>query len=117
MTGSDSGPEDRARPRSAPRAPVQVQFSAGRVDGTGVIGDLSLSGAWIAEASASPAAGTLIALFLDTGAGEPVRATAEVVRRTAKGFAVRFPTLNPQLRDFLSAALPPEATRSETLQR
>ena len=81
------------------------------MDGTGVIGDLSLSGAWIAEASASPATGTPIALFLDTGTGETVRATAEVVRRTAKGFAVRFPRLNPELRDFLAAALPPEATR------
>ncbi len=101
----------RDHPRAAPRAAVQVHFSAGRIDGTGVLEDLSLSGARIASASACPAPGTKIELVLILSGTERVRAPAEVVRSTAKGFAVRFQRVDGELRDFVTAALPPESGR------
>ena len=108
--GSDSSYSigRRDHPRAAPRAPVQVHFSAGRIDGTGVLEDLSMSGGRIASASACPAPGARVELVLILSGTERVRAPAEVVRSTAKGFAVRFQRVAAELRDFVPAALPPE---------
>ena len=108
MSREAGQPENRrGTPRAAPQTPIEVHFSAGRIDGTGMLEDLSLSGCQIASASACPAPGTKVELALvRTGKGEPVQALAEVVRSTAKGFAVRFQRVDQRLRDFLTAALP-----------
>ncbi len=107
--GSESGYSDerRGQPRAAPQTPIEVHFSAGRIDGTGILEDLSLSGCRIASASACPAPGTKVELALvPSGKGEPVRSTAEVVRSRPGGFAVRFQRVDVKLKDFLTAALP-----------
>lgn len=99
--------ERRVAPRAAPRAPIQVHFSVGRQDGSGVVGDLSLSGAWISDASSAPDSGTQLDLLMTCEAiVETALVPVEVVRRAKGGFAVRFRRLDRSLHDFLVKVLP-----------
>ena len=100
-----SGPERRA----APRVPVafNFRFSAGRVEGIGSIRDLSLNGAYVTGAPPHPRRGVAVGLFFSVGEeSAPVEISAEVVRHTAVGFAVRFAKLDQRLQEVLIALLP-----------
>ena len=91
--------------RDAPRLPGRVRFSAGRSEGSGLIEDLSLSGAHVAEASCSPELGTRVRLFFATNESEtPLYAFGTVVRRSPASFVLRFQAVEPNLQGFLLAA-------------
>ncbi len=98
-----------AERRAAPRVPVSlnVRFSAGRIEGIGSIRDLSLNGAYVTAAPPHPQPGTPVNLFFSLGEdGAPVEISAEVVRHTGVGFAVRFAKLDQRLQEVLIAVLP-----------
>ena len=101
------GGEDSDR-RDAPRMPGRVHYSAGRVEGEGLIHDLSLTGARVEEVSQNLAPGTRIELYFSVGQDRvPIHAQAEVVRQSRRGFAIRFVKLDNKMKDLLFAALPP----------
>ena len=74
---------NQAERRDAPRLPGRVRFSAGRQEGTGLIEDLSLSGAHIAEANWCPDPGTQVRLYFASKESErPLCAFGKVIRST-----------------------------------
>ena len=91
--------------RDAPRLPGRVCFSAGRLEGSGLIEDLSLSGAHVAQVDSCPELGTRVRLFFATDESEtPRHATGKVIRRDDSSFALRFDVVEPSLQSFLLAA-------------
>ncbi len=94
----------RSERRDAPRFPGRVHFSAGRMDGTGLIEDLSLSGANIAEADCCPKLGSRVRLSFATGESQsPLYASGKVIRRRPSGFALRFEAVERGLQSLLLA--------------
>lgn len=84
----EDGAADR---RATGRASSVIFYSSGRIEGRGIVYDVSPVGARIIDASTSLAVGALVQL-LPAATGDdtvpPVRGV--VVRRDASGFAVRF---------------------------
>ena len=101
----------RVSPRDHPKLPGHVNFSAGEVVGTGLILDLSSTGAHVFEASQRLEPGTQVELyFLQPSTSRRMHATCEVVRKTGSGFAVKFLRLERELERLVLAATskPPE---------
>lgn len=81
-------PTDR---RLSPRATSLVLYSSGRIEGRGLIYDLSASGARVVDGSAALNVGAVVQLVLpdfQSLAGAPIR--GRVVRLLGSGFAVEF---------------------------
>ena len=71
----------------------EVVWSAGSLDGQGSLRILSLSGAWIDDASTQPLLGArvrIVVLDLVEEARDPLVADGVVVRRSSEGFAIEF---------------------------
>lgn len=91
--------------RAAPRLAGRVSFSAGRLEGSGLIGDLSLAGAHVVQATVSPTLGTRVRLFFATPESDhPLSASGRVTRRGATDFALKFDAVEPSLQGALLAA-------------
>ena len=85
---------EEAKRRSAPRISGQVRFSSGRLEGTGYIHTISLSGAR-----------TVVSLFFCiVEEGEMLEVTGEVVEQFPDGFSARFTRLDTPIQDLLFAA-------------
>ncbi len=94
-----------ARPRFDLRVPVN--YRTPRKTGHGTIWDVSTSGARVEGASLLPRTGTRVRLRFSYASNEaPLLASAEVVRRTESGFAVRFLGLGENMTSRLDARLP-----------
>jgi hypothetical protein len=80
------------------RVPIflKVHYSFGRVEGVGVLADVSYSGALIEDTSARPEIGTRIVLCVylmsPLGFGEvgPFELACHVVRHSSTGFAIEY---------------------------
>ena len=97
------GPERRR----APRVPGRVRYSAGRVEGEGLIEDLSLTGLQLNDTVHRLEPGTVVELYLCVEAvGGGFLARAEVIRKSATGFAVHFTRKSSELQRVLLAAVP-----------
>ncbi len=91
--------------RDAPRLPRKVHFSTARMEGTGLIEDLSLSGANIAGTDCCPALGSRVRLsFATSDSQAPLYASGKVIRRRPFGFALRFEAVERSLQNLLLAA-------------
>ncbi len=66
----------------------EVAWSAGRLEGVGVLRNLSGSGAWIDEVSVQPPMGARIRIVILEDDRDPLVVEGVVVRRTTSGFAV-----------------------------
>lgn len=96
---------EEAKRRSAPRISGQVRFSSGRLEGTGYIHTISLSGARIATSAVVPQSGTVVSLFFCiVEEGEMLEVTGEVVEQFPDGFSARFTRLDTPIQDLLFAA-------------
>jgi hypothetical protein len=98
MPDRDEAPDLQKR---APR--VQVQFSCefyGRkIQGNGLVRNISTSGALIEDAEPLLISGTQIRMRFALGSDTvPVELTAEVARETEGGFAVRFDSMDARVR-------------------
>lgn len=83
------GPDYRASPRVRP--PCRVFFSSGRLEGTGVLRDLSAAGACLEDTTSSLNIGTAVVLTLELQEdGFTVNIAGKVARQTPGGFAVEF---------------------------
>ena len=108
-----SRPTRRHKQRSAirvsaedyPSVPGRVLFTAGAIRGTGMLLDISTSGAHIYKPSKNVPAGIVVDLyFLQSGTERRLHAEAQVVRRTDEGFAVRFLHIERELETLVLAA-------------
>ena len=69
---------------------IETIWSAGRLDGVGVVRDLSRSGAWIDAMRFPPPTGARIQVGILEEERDATIARGEVVRRSSLGFAVQF---------------------------
>ncbi len=96
---------EEAQRRSAARISGEVRFSSGRLEGTGYIHTISLSGARIATSAVVPQSGSVVSLFFCiVEEGEMLEVTGEVVEQFPDGFSVRFTRLDAPIQDLLFAA-------------
>ncbi len=86
--------------------PGLVNFTAGKIEGSGLILDVSLTGAHVREASHRLEAGTKVDMyFLQEKTERRLHAVAEVMRETESGFAVRFLRVERELRCLVLSAV------------
>ena len=112
--GSDSPPQSgrRERIRAArvshynyPSVPGSVFFSAGAIQGSGTILDISTTGAHVYQPSKNVPRGVVLDMFfLQTNTKRKLHAEGEVVRKTETGFAVRFLRIERELVSLVLAA-------------
>ncbi len=114
---SDSNRNQRALPRARALA-ISVDFRGDRLAGTGLICDISLSGALIrlADRADRPEVGATLDLrfsLSDRADSTPISARGRVVRTSAKEFAVEWLTPDATLEDlFLGCSLGTPAPKS-----
>ena len=102
--------EKRTAHRFLPRVPVEYENGG---PGSGILWNISESGARIEEVSRLVAPGTTLTLRFSFFVGSfdvPLR--GETVRRTDSGFAVRFIGVSEPQLDMLRRALPGATTRN-----
>ncbi len=104
------GIERRRAPRISdkthPSLPGRVNFSVEKVEGEGLLHDLSVTGAQVAEVTLHLQPGTLVALyFLEEETQRRMRAVGEVVRETDSGFALRFVRVERELERLVLSAV------------
>jgi hypothetical protein len=102
---NDSDNERRVETRFPIHVPVE--FTNGDVAGSGVTGNVSMSGVRIDDASAEPRAGVNLELRFSFFLGSFETAVqGRWVRPTRGGFAVQFTDLDPVQQELLHRALP-----------
>jgi hypothetical protein len=90
--------------RRAHRVPVyfSCEFFGRKIQGEGMVRNISVSGALVEEAEPLLIAGTEVKLRFSLGPDTlPVEVGAEVVRETEGGFAVRFDCIDARVRSVL----------------
>ncbi len=97
---------------------VQTRFeslySAGRSEGTGILSDISYSGALINSASLLPEVGKLLRIYVFVQPVDPFEMVGTVVRHTENGFAIEYDVQSGELKRFVDDAAamvepPPDA--------
>jgi len=73
----------------------ETLYSSERLEGAGVLMDLSYEGALLQDASSKPAVGAHVRLYVFVRPVDPFELLGSVVRHTADGFAIRFEKLDP----------------------
>ena len=88
-----------------PRVPGRVLFTAGVIEGSGIIMDISATGAQIYRPSVGLAKGAVADLFfLQPDTNRRLRAVGQVVRVTDDGFAVHFLRVERELETLVLSA-------------
>ncbi len=99
------------RPHS--RIPIRLEalYSAGRVEGDGVLADISYSGALIEDTTIQPEIGTFVVVYVYLqppsafAAETPFELTGHVVRHSSAGFAIEYKdNLDPDMRRMVDDA-------------
>src|SRR3990172_344361 len=95
----------RVSSRDYPRVPGSVSFTAGAIQGSGIILDISATGAHIYRPSKDLPKGVVADLFfLQSDTERKLHAVGQVVRHTETGFAVRFLRVERELEALVLAA-------------
>jgi len=95
----------RVSNRDYPRVPGSVSFSAGVIEGSGIILDISATGAHVYRPTKDLPKGAVADLFfLQPDTGRKLHAVGQVVRHTETGFAVRFLRVERELEALVLAA-------------
>ncbi len=88
-----------------------AHFDFGRMEGSGVLANISYSGALIEDANMEPEGGTLVTLYVYLeppsafGAATPFKLAGYVVRRSPTGFAIEYKdNLDPDVRRMVDDA-------------
>lgn len=79
---------------------VKTRFESlisGSAEGVGVLVDISYSGAFIEEATASPQIGEKIRLYVFVQPVSPFHVEGNVVRRGESSFAIQYENLDPEV--------------------
>lgn len=88
--------DKRKHPRFEARFDTLCSF--GRAAGTGVLTDVSYSGARLEDVSHVPELGTKIRLYVFVLPVSPFELEGEVVRRSESGFAIEYSVESPDVR-------------------
>ena len=105
MSTSKPTPETPNR-RRAGRIQTRFEslYSAGRFEGTGILADVSYTGALIESASLKPEIGKPMRVYVFVQPVSPFELVGTVVRHTENGFAIEYPTLSEEARRFVDDA-------------
>ena len=92
--------------RRAGRVPTQFEslYSAGRSEGTGVLTDISFTGAMIEGASLKPEIGKALRIYVFVQPVSPFEIVGTVVRHSEQGFAIEYPSLSDEVRRLVEDA-------------
>ncbi len=90
---------------------LEAHYSFGRMNGTGMLANISYTGALIEAANMEPEVGTLVTLYVYLeppsafGAATPFKLAGYVVRNSPTGFAIEYKhNLNPDVRRMVDDA-------------
>lgn len=99
------------------RIPTRFEalYSTGRLEGAGVLLDISYSGALFGETSLEAEIGKTIRAYVFVQPVNPIELAGEVVRVTEDGFAIRYELSDPEVRRLVddAAAVVSAPSRSE----
>lgn len=95
--------EDR-RWHSRVRTHFEIIYSSGREDGSGILADLSYSGALLRQVSIQPRIGSQVRIFVLLSEDAPFEIMGKVVRHVEDGFAIECADLRPELRHLVDDA-------------
>ncbi len=88
--------ENRKDPRFKTR--FDTMYGAGAGEGTGVLADLSYSGARLEGVSLWPAVGVEVRLYVFIQPVAPFELVGRVIRKTETGFAISMDLVDPEIR-------------------
>jgi hypothetical protein len=95
----------RVSSRDYPRVPGRVEFTAGVISGSGIIMDISATGAHVYRPTKDLPKGAVADLFfLQPDTERKLHAVGQVVRHTETGFAVHFLRVERELEALVLAA-------------
>ena len=86
------------------RTKFELLYSAGQEEGTGVLSDISYSGALVEETLLRPAVGTRVRLYVFLQPVFPFEIIGDVVRHTHDGFALEYKLVDPEVRQLVDEA-------------
>jgi hypothetical protein len=86
------------------RTQFETLYSAGRMEGAGVLADISYSGARLDGVSHKPELGSVLRLYVFLHPVNPFELKGRVVRHTEKGFAIEYKDLDPEIRRLVDDA-------------
>ena len=97
---------DSSNRRRAGRVSTQFEslYSAGRTEGTGVLADISFTGAMVEGASMKPEIGKPLRIYVFVQPVAPFELVGTVVRHTENGFAIEYPDVSDEVRRFVEDA-------------
>lgn len=97
------GLENRRREGRVPTR-FESLYSAGRLEGAGVLADISYHGAQIENASIQPELGKELRIYVFVQPVCPFELRGSVVRHTPNGFAIEYETSDPEIRRLVDDA-------------
>lgn len=86
------------------RTRFESLYSEGRSEGTGVLSDISYSGALIEGSTSRPEIGKALRIYVFVQPVAPFELVGTVVRQTEHGFAIEYPTPSEEIRRFVDDA-------------
>ena len=94
---------DRRR-NSRIRTHFETRYSSGREDGSGILANISYSGALLTQASLQPRLGSQVRVYVLLSEDSPFEVVGQVVRHVEDGFAIEYADLSPELRRLVDDA-------------
>jgi PilZ domain-containing protein len=79
----------------------ETSFSSGGQQGSGILGDISYSGALLRQTSLRPRIASQVRVRIFLGEGSPFVVVGQVVRHVEDGFAIEYADLRAEVRQFV----------------
>jgi hypothetical protein len=86
------------------RTHFEISYSSGREDGSGILANISYSGALLTQVSVQPVLGSKVRIFVLLIEDSPFEIVGQVVRHVEDGFAIEYADLSPELRRLIDDA-------------
>ena len=92
------------RRNSRIRTHFETSYSSGREDGSGILANISYSGALLTHTSIQPGLGSQVRVYVLLSEDSPFEIVGQVVRHGEDGFAIEYADLSPELRRLVEDA-------------
>ncbi len=86
------------------RTHFEILYSSGREEGSGILANISYSGALLIQASVQPRLGSQVRVYVPLKEDSPFEVVGKVVRLVEDGFAIEYPALGTELRRLVDDA-------------
>jgi hypothetical protein len=83
---------------------LETNYSSGREDGSGILANISYSGALLKETSSLPRIGSLVRVHILLSEHSHFVIVGQVVRHVEGGFAIEYSDLDPEVRRLVDDA-------------